>query len=301
MHEGALGATTDNPFWGRCDNPAAPGRTPGGSSGGSAAAVAAGFVPVAIGTDTMGSVRIPAAYCGLWAVKPTPGVIPTGGLRFLSRSLDTIGPIAATADDLRLACGIMAGLDLSPLLVPLRELVLGIPAEIREVDLVARLKRRGTTIRTVSVAGWEPGRLRRAGLLLAEAEAAEEFGADLDRGGAGFSDMFRALVDHGRRADPERLAAARARLATARSATAAALASVDALLMPTAPQKPFPHGAAVPANQADVTALANAAGLPAVAFPIPDMGEGVPASAQLLGAPNHEAGLLAIAEAVAGA
>jgi aspartyl-tRNA(Asn)/glutamyl-tRNA(Gln) amidotransferase subunit A len=51
----------------------------------------------------MGSVRIPAAYCGLWALKPATGVIPTGGLHFLSRSLDTIGPIAASADDLRLA------------------------------------------------------------------------------------------------------------------------------------------------------------------------------------------------------
>jgi aspartyl-tRNA(Asn)/glutamyl-tRNA(Gln) amidotransferase subunit A len=83
MHEGALGATTDNPFWGRCDNPALPGHTPGGSSGGSsggsAAAVAAGFVPIAIGTDTMGSVRIPAAYAGHWGLKPTPGRVPTGG------------------------------------------------------------------------------------------------------------------------------------------------------------------------------------------------------------------------------
>ena len=64
MHEGALGATTDNPFWGRCQNPAAPGHTLGGSSGGSAAAVAAGLVPLTLGTDTMGSVRIPAAYWG---------------------------------------------------------------------------------------------------------------------------------------------------------------------------------------------------------------------------------------------
>jgi aspartyl-tRNA(Asn)/glutamyl-tRNA(Gln) amidotransferase subunit A len=71
MHEGALGATTDNQFWGQCQNPLAPGFTPGGSSGGSAASVAAGIIPLTLGTDTMGSIRIPAAYCGLWGLKPT--------------------------------------------------------------------------------------------------------------------------------------------------------------------------------------------------------------------------------------
>lgn len=66
MDEAALGATTNNPNTGQCYNPACPGTTPGGSSGGSAVAVAAHFVPASLGTDTMGSVRIPAAYCHLW-------------------------------------------------------------------------------------------------------------------------------------------------------------------------------------------------------------------------------------------
>jgi len=70
MEEGALGAQTDNPWFGKTYNPLKNGYTPGGSSGGSAAAVAAGQVDIALGTDTMGSVRIPSAYCGIWGFKP---------------------------------------------------------------------------------------------------------------------------------------------------------------------------------------------------------------------------------------
>ena len=111
MHEAALGSTTDNRFYGRTDNPAAPGHTPGGSSGGTAAAVTAGFVPLGIGTDTLGSVRLPAAYCGVAALKPTPGLLPKAGLIDLSWSLDTIGPIAASIDDLATVMLAIAGPD----------------------------------------------------------------------------------------------------------------------------------------------------------------------------------------------
>ena len=79
MHEAAIGATNDNPFSGRCDNPLRAGQTPGGSSGGSAAAAAAGLCALALGTDTMGSVRIPAAYCGGVGFKPSWGRVSTRG------------------------------------------------------------------------------------------------------------------------------------------------------------------------------------------------------------------------------
>jgi aspartyl-tRNA(Asn)/glutamyl-tRNA(Gln) amidotransferase subunit A len=314
MHEGALGATTDNPFWGRCDNPALPGHTPGGSSGGSAAAVAAGFVGWAVGTDTMGSVRIPAAYCGLWGLKPTPGAVPTEGLMPLSPTLDTIGPIARTPADLATAFAAMAGQDMAAPPPALRGLRLGLPAEATEVDLdpavdaaftafLARLRAAGVEVVPVAVAGWSPAADRRAGLLISEAEGAAVLAADLDAdaaaGGGGFSPAFRALLAYGRAAAPDRIAAARARLASLQAAAAAALQGVAALLLPTAPQRPFPHGAPVPANQADLTALANLARLPAVAFPIAAGDGGFPASAQVLGAPGSEARLVALAAALA--
>ncbi|WP_367947264.1 amidase family protein [Sphingopyxis sp. BSNA05] len=103
MEEAALGAKTDNIFFGATQNPHHIGYTPGGSSGGSAAAVAAGLCDVALGTDTMGSVRIPAAYCGIYGLKPTRGAISQDGLEIAEATLDSIGPMARSLEDLE-AC-----------------------------------------------------------------------------------------------------------------------------------------------------------------------------------------------------
>jgi aspartyl-tRNA(Asn)/glutamyl-tRNA(Gln) amidotransferase subunit A len=83
-------------------NPAAPGRTPGGSSGGSAAAVAAGMVPAALGTDTGGSIRTPAALCGVVGFRPTLGLVPRDGVVPLAPSMDAVGPLATSVEDCRL-------------------------------------------------------------------------------------------------------------------------------------------------------------------------------------------------------
>jgi len=96
MEEGALGAQTDNPWFGKTQNPVKPGFTPGGSSGGSAAAVAADFVDIALGTDTMGSVRVPSGYCGLWGFKPSHADEMLDGVMPLSPTLDTVGIHAKT-------------------------------------------------------------------------------------------------------------------------------------------------------------------------------------------------------------
>ena len=94
LHEWAYGPTNDNPHYGAVRNPHDQSRIPGGSSGGSAVAVAAGMCDWAIGTDTGGSIRIPAALCGVVGLKPTLGKISTEGVMPLSRSLDTVGPLA---------------------------------------------------------------------------------------------------------------------------------------------------------------------------------------------------------------
>ncbi len=317
MHEGALGATTDNPFWGRCDNPAAPGHTPGGSSGGSAAAVAAGFVPLAVGSDTLGSVRIPAAYCGLWGLKPTRGLIGRSGLSYLSWTLDSIGPIAASAADLALALGVLAGpdpgdpasLDVGMAAAPvpaLNRIILGIPdldgtpllPEVRSAfsGFCDRLTAQGVRLVTVTVDGWKPPALRRAGLLLAEAEAGHLLGGAMDANPAGFSDSFRALVGYGRTAANAKLVAAQHLVHGMRPAVLAALSGVDALLLPTTAEPAFLHDAPVPQGQADLTALASAAGLPAIAFPIPEQAGHLPVSAQLLGLPFADRYVIALAD-----
>ena len=98
-----------HPAVGQTNNPHDPSRTAGGSSGGSAAAVAAGIVPLAIGTDTGGSIRIPAAYCGIVGLKPSYGLVPLNGVFPLSCSLDHAGPLARNVEDVALALACLAG------------------------------------------------------------------------------------------------------------------------------------------------------------------------------------------------
>ncbi len=99
-HELAYGMTGINPHVGTPQNPRVPGGIPGGSSSGSAVAVAAGLVPVALGSDTGGSVRIPASLCGIYAYRPTHGAIPTQGVVPLAPSYDTVGLLAASPEGL---------------------------------------------------------------------------------------------------------------------------------------------------------------------------------------------------------
>jgi aspartyl-tRNA(Asn)/glutamyl-tRNA(Gln) amidotransferase subunit A len=99
LHEFAYGTTSENPHFGNVPNPVAPGRIAGGSSGGSAAALAAGLAEAALGSDTGGSIRIPAACCGVVGFKPTWGLVPLGGCFPLAPSLDHGGPMARSVDD----------------------------------------------------------------------------------------------------------------------------------------------------------------------------------------------------------
>ena len=323
MHEGALGATTNNKFWGQCQNPLAQGFTPGGSSGGSAASVAAGIVPISLGTDTMGSVRIPAAYCGLWGLKPTNGLISNGGLSNLSWTLDTIGPLATSSNDIALALNTLAAPD--PNCIDSRsaptywtvdhpapnpqDIVLGVPKYDSLVPcepqitaaferLLSMVHNAGIQLVPIEISKWEPSRLRRAGLLVTEAEAGHLLGKSLDEDPTGFSDDFRAMISHGRTATGSKVSAAYRYLAEVRFNVRQSLNGMHAIILPTAPQRAFLHGTAVPNSQADFTVLANVAELPALAFPIPALDNGLPASVQLVGNAFSDGELVALGEVI---
>ncbi len=304
LHEGALGAVNDGPLYGKCYNPLKPGYTPGGSSGGSGAALAAGFAAGALGTDTMGSVRIPAAYCGVCSLKPTYGVVSQRGLRNLSFTLDHIGPMARRIEDVAAIFGVIAAPDpLDPYAVDRR------PAAQRPVDLagltLGRLRfedqvevepgvhaafeaalgvwrRLGVRIIDVRLQDYVFAAGRRHGLLISEAEGAHVLAGAMAADPQGFSPQFARLLAYGRDAPAVRLAAAYDMVAHARRTARLAFEVCDALVSPTAPQAAFAHETPAPVNQADFTAFANFAGVPAVAVPMGRGREDLPVSLQIM-------------------
>ena len=318
MHEGALGATNANPTYGDCHNPWRAGFTPGGSSGGSAAAVRAQLCAAAIGTDTMGSVRVPASYCGVTAFKPSAGRVSNVGVVPLCHMLDTVGWLTASvADAQALASSLWSHGQAVPsaheassssatatatATASARPLRVGRLVQADQVSLdpvvaqayaqlCEQLTQAGVQWVDVDVPLWQPTALRQAGLLLSERDGAaywtDRLGTDLP----GLSDGFARMLRYPERAGAAKLAQAQALLDTVRADAAQVFGAVDLLLMPTTPQTAFHHNDPVPVNQADFTALANVWGAPALAFPL-RTGD-LPASAQLLAAPGQDEALLA--------
>ena len=293
MHEAALGATTANPFYGTTHNPTRHGYTPGGSSGGSGAAVAAGVCDIALGTDTMGSVRIPASYCGVFGLKPSAGGISSDGLAFLEPSLDSIGPLARDFDTLARAWDVLAeGAGADGAITCILTLT-----DFAGVDVQPDV--RAAFDRTVAAAPlpvdavplpFQTGALRRAGLLLSGAYLKAEIGTGWrEPAAAGLSADLIGILQwcEGKVADTDLLAQAKAWLAEM-------LGTDTALLLPTAPQTAFPHASPAPANQADFTCLANIAGLPALSFPAGTSADGLPISMQFIGPRGSERALIAL-------
>jgi aspartyl-tRNA(Asn)/glutamyl-tRNA(Gln) amidotransferase subunit A len=321
MHEGALGATNDNPHLGRAINPHRAGFTPGGSSGGSGVAVAAGLCAAALGTDTGGSVRLPAAYCGVVGLKPSYGLVSTRGVVPLSYRLDHVGPLTRTVEDAALMLGVMAGLDPDcpesrPAAPPppvaasasLDGVRLGV---LRNVDddapepavaasfraACTQLGRLGAVLETVELPSYDMARGRRAGFVRVEVEAAFVHGALYQREPARFSAEMRGFLEFGARASAQQLLQADRRIALAGFELARCFDRVDAILSPTAPQAAFGFDRPPPANQGGYTILANFAGCPAISLPMGATPDGLPTGLHVMAAVGREDRVLAVAAA----
>lgn len=300
MHEGAFGAMTDNPWFGRTHNPWRHGTSAGGSSGGSAAAVAAGLCAGALGSDTLGSVRIPSALCGVYGHKPTQGLISTDGVVAMSWTLDHVGVHGRCADDcarlLAGACGAEAELaeeiaepaDLAALRgAPLAALDLasGPPVEPAVAEAYARVlaaaRAQGLQIETVRLDGYDWAQALRLGVLISGAESAVEHKAAMEADVEGFSTALRERIAFGAGQTAAELAACYRDLHRLADAARDTLGAYAGLLLPTTPGPAFSFDDGQPGGVALFTTLANALGLPATAFPAGLAGE-LPLSVQAL-------------------
>jgi len=306
---------------GKTRNPWNPKHTPGGSSSGSAAAVAASMVPLAVGSQTNGSVIRPAAFCGVYGFKPTHGLIPRTGVLPLSRALDQMGVFARTLEDLALAVEPLVGFNEGdpdtrprarmPLLETLREeppippmiglvktphwdrateetkqgfteIVEALGAQVEEVDL-------GPT----SVAAWDLHKT------IMESDMALNFEREWQKGRARLSEPLRSLIERGReiRAVDYKRALQGSQLVV-NNLEDLFIERYDALLTPSAPGS-APKGLGSTGDPVFCT-LWTLCGMPAVSLPLLQDAQGLPIGVQLVGRRNFDARLLRTARWLSG-
>ena len=274
-------------------NPRAPAdaaRTPGGSSSGSAAAVAAGMVPLAFGTQTAGSIIRPAAYCGVVGYKPTHGSLPLAGVKPLSPSLDTVGVLARSVDDAAFFIGTLARIDL----LPARSgpaLRVGLcrtphweqasPDARRVFEQSARLlEQGGAMVRDVGLpASWHG--LTSAQIAVMGYEAAAAFAPERRLHSAQLSPAFSEFLAAGLKVDGAGFAAAQRQAAQARVELGALFESVDVLLAPSA-EGEAPDGLTATGNPI-FNRLWTLLGAPCVHVPVGIGGHGMPVGVTLVG------------------
>ncbi len=297
LHELCFGSTGVNPHYGTPLNPLDPRRIPGGSSSGSAVAVTTGQARVAYGTDTAGSVRNPAAHCGIVGLKTTWGVVPVEGVRPLAPSLDTVGVLARTVADLAVGATLLDERLIVGDLTAARTVGrLRLPGTESTIDAAidSALIEAGFLVERVDLPGWSLAREAAELILFSEALLVNE-DLWLDHRTALGPDVVERFA-WAETIGSDRLSDARAYRETWRMELADVLASVDLLALPTTVAyaarlddlSAGPNPAASPVNLA---------GHPAIALPVPSGGL-LPASLQLVGPEGSEPRLIASAAVV---
>jgi aspartyl-tRNA(Asn)/glutamyl-tRNA(Gln) amidotransferase subunit A len=317
-HEFAYGPTGDRAANGACANPHDPHRMAGGSSAGSAAAVAAGLVPLAVGSDTGGSVRIPGALCGVAGIRPSLGRLSTDGVFPLSWTFDTLGVLAIDVAGVATAWGVLAGTappdDALPDPGSLR---IGLPGDdwfdrldetVRQARdaLVRALTARGAHLTAMTVP--EAGELRALYGTIQSVEAVAIHHERMARAPELYDPEVLQRLRVAAQVPAHEYAVALRRLAHLRASAADRMVGLDALLLPTTPVVAPPLGA----RDVDVgggwtsprdallahTALWGVLDLPSVTLPAPTAPGDLPVGVQLVGRPGDDDGLLTVARAV---
>lgn len=310
LHELGVGATSAISAAGPVRNPWDPARIAGGSSGGAAAALAACFCYGTVGSDTGGSIRIPAACCGVVGLKPGFGVVSTDGLVPMAPSFDCVGPLARTVAD---AAALLAAMTDDPVAArfdpeappPVDALRAGVLRDLEQhCDAVAEPEVQTAFDEAVEVIRSIVSRIGDARIpvpdigALVEAEAYATHAARLDAAPGLFAPRTRDALLGGRGIDTREVERLRRELERHRVSVRAAFADVDVALLPTLPSLPWRIAdASDPFAFPACTFGLSLAGIPALAIPCGFSGSGLPIGLTLAGPPGSEATLLALAHA----
>jgi aspartyl-tRNA(Asn)/glutamyl-tRNA(Gln) amidotransferase subunit A len=305
MDEAALGASGDNPWFGRTANPHRPGASAGGSSSGPAAAVAAGLCAAALGTDTLGSVRLPAAYCGVVGLSPLRNSVALGGVTPLAWRYDRVGVLARSAADAACVLQVLGGdapaatrllQPAGPVAVLAWPEALAVEPAVHAafVQGVAAARACGLQLQPLHLAGWDPQRTVKALLRVLQAQAWAAYSDALQQHPDAFSPALRARLQWGGDQPAGRLAAAQHELHALRLNLRAQLAPFAGLLAPVAPQLAYEHDGPPPAWQAAFTAIATAAGMSSLSLPVSVPGTDLPGALQVIAADDASACALAL-------
>src|SRR5579859_36 len=325
LHEFAYGVTTNNPHYGPTRNPWDTNRVPGGSSGGAAVAIAAGLCVAAIGTDTGGSIRIPASLCGIVGFKPTLHRVSVEGVIPLSPTLDCVGPLARSVEDAALVLEAISGSHRGepPLAKSLsskkKKFMLGIPKEfffdilspeVRSSFEAALklLRKRGFATKEISIPLLNSTETAGNNIAWAEATHYHQKMNWFPKNSADYGEDVRARLEIGTRVTAITYLEAMDQRAAflAQFASALAEANVDALVVPTTPI-PAPligeESTTIDGKDHATRALllrldrpANLAGLPAVSLPCGLTNSGLPLGLQFIAANSADAKLLSLSQ-----
>lgn len=322
LDEAALGTLCANPHYGAVQNPWRNGLTAGGSSGGSAAAVAAGLASFALGSDTLGSVRVPASHCGIFGLKPTHGEISSCGVLPVARRLDCVGILARSVADLTIVLQVLNAHDPQDprsrqrrvaLATPdwdpgqLRSGVVSNPAALGVAPDVVRVfdaalaRLDGVLGQRIAVdlSDFDLARTRRAALLVMESELAAELAGDLADIAHPLSPRLCGMLEYAARKSAVDYAVADQMLDQLVLKARRLFNEIDVLVVPTVPHAAYPLADGERANDTDLTSLASLAGCPAITLPMGFVPDGLPIGLQLVGAPGADLRLLELAEACA--
>jgi Asp-tRNA(Asn)/Glu-tRNA(Gln) amidotransferase A subunit family amidase len=300
-----------------CRNPWNPTRDAGGSSGGSAVAVAAGAVAVALGTDTGGSIRIPAALCGVAGLRPTQGTVGMRGITPLAPSMDTVGPIALTVRECLRIHGLLGGA-VEPASGTLAGLRVGWPVSLWgdkiDPEVLRLVEESAETLRgaDVHIVEIELPLARRhargAGYTTMLFESTRHWWAAYERDRTGLAGRAVGLLEAGSRVSTSDYERAREQAAAIGAEVDHAFSEVQALLLPTVPVTAAPLDSAtveLGGREEDIetayyrlTAFAAVSGHPALSVPAGLTRQGLPAGAQVVGPRRQESLVCALGEAI---